>query len=111
MAVYTPIKLCQAVLTAADVTYYTVPGATSVIVKEIVLTNTTVVNVTVSVSLVPSAGSAGVGNRILEQVPVAALTTVVLSDFSEVMPTGEFISAKASAATSITMRASGVTIT
>jgi hypothetical protein len=110
MSVYAPIKLCQAVLTASDATYYTVPGSTSVIIKEITLVNTTATSATVTISIVPSAGSPAVGNRLFEQVPVSPYTTVIISDLSEVLPTGEFLSAKASAATTITMRASGVTV-
>jgi hypothetical protein len=110
VAVYAPVKLFQAVLTTSDVVLYTVAAATTVILKEIILTNTTATNATVSISIVPAAGSAAVGNRIFEQVPVAAYTTVIISDLSEVMPTDEDITAKSSAATTITMRASGVTI-
>jgi hypothetical protein len=111
VATFTPVKLTQAVLTTSDVTLYTVPGATSIILKEIILTNTTAASATVSISIVPSAGSAGVSNRIFEQVAVPAFTSVIIGDVAEVMPTGEFISAKSSAATTITIRASGVTIT
>lgn len=109
MAVLTQKKLALAVLTTADVTLYTVPAATQVIVKQIILTNTTSTNQTASVSFVPSGAAAGVANRIVEQLAVPALG-VVFIDVSQVLETGEFIAARASAATSITLRASGVTV-
>jgi hypothetical protein len=111
-ATYTPIKMCQAVLTAADVTYYTSPAAapvTSTIIKQIVLSNTTAVNVTVTINT-PAVSIAPLpANSVFTQVPVAAFTTVLI-DMSAVLSPGDYLSAKCSAATSITMRASGVTI-
>lgn len=109
MAVYTGIRLAQVVLTTADATLYTVPASTSVIVKQIILTNTTATNATVSVSLVPSGGTAGVGNRIVEQITVPAFGVTIL-DINQIIPTGAFLAAKASAATTVTLTASGVTV-
>jgi hypothetical protein len=107
---YTPVKLFLAVLTASDVAYYTVPADSAIIVKEIVLTNTTATNATASISFVPYGGAAGLSNRIFEQAPIPAFTTVVFG-LSTVMPVGEFVAAKASAATTLTMRVSAVAVT
>jgi hypothetical protein len=101
------LKLAQAVLTTSDVSLYVVPTGTTIKLTEIVLTNTTASGVTVSISLVPSGGTAGVTNRIFEQVPVAAYSTILIGDLGEVMPTGEFLAAKASVAASVNLRANG----
>lgn len=63
---------------------YTVPANTTGIIKEIILTNTTATPADISLSIVPSGGSAGLNNRIFEQKEIPAngseiiqLTTVV----------------------------------
>lgn len=105
----TPKRLASAQLTAAAVTYYTAPASTRTIVKQIILTNVTASTATVSISFVNSGGSQGTTNRIVEQVSVPAYGIVTI-DLSQVLETGDFISALASAATTINMRVSGVEV-
>lgn len=109
MATYTPVQFAQSnVASTTETTIYTVPGATSAIVKQIILANVTAVAAVFSVSLVPSGGSAGVGNRILEQLSLPANSITIL-DLMEVMDTGDFISTKQGTASAITCTVSGVT--
>lgn len=105
----TPKRLASAQLTAAAVTYYTAPASTRTIVKQIVLTNVTGTLATVSISFVNSGGTQGPTNRIVEllQVPANGVVTI---DLSQVLETGDFISALASVATAINMRISGVEV-
>jgi hypothetical protein len=98
-------------LTNAVATYYTVPDKTKTTIKKLTLTNTTGAAVTVVLYLVPRSGTAGVSNRILDTVNVPAhgsrpvdVTEVV----DHVMEQGDFIQAVASAASAITIRASGL---
>jgi hypothetical protein len=108
MTIYTPKKMGQAQLTAAEVTQYTVPGGVSAIVKSIILTNVTGGALTFTISIVPSGGTAGVTNRIVELADIDPYAVVTLDDVNQVLATGDFISAKASVAASINFRASGV---
>lgn len=111
MAVFTPKELKAGVaLTASLVTEYTVPAATTTILKEIILCNTDTVVRTVTVNIIASAGSAGVLNTILNAVSIQPNETKFLS-LSRVMPTGTFIQAVASSAAVVSFCASGVEIT
>ena len=105
----TPRRLSSAQLTTSAVTYYTAPASTRTIVKQIILTNVTATNATVSISMVNSGGSAGTTNRIVEQLTVPAYGVVTI-DVSQVLETGDFISALASAATTVNIRISGVEV-
>ena len=85
-----------------ETTLYTVPSATSAIVKQIVVCNTTGSAITFSLSLVPYGSSAGTSNRLFSSLSVAANETIFL-DVSQSMTAGDFISAYSSV--------SGVTVT
>jgi hypothetical protein len=100
-------------LTAALVTYYTVPAATSTIVKEIILCNTDVVARTVDIHFIPSAGTAAVANQILDGSNNANLQAgeTKMFNLSSVLPTGYFIQAVASSATVVSMNVSGIEVT
>lgn len=109
MAVYTPVQFAQSnVASLAETTIYTVPGATSAIVKQFILANVTALAATFSISLVPSGGAAGDGNRILKNLSLPA-TSITILDLMEVMDTGDFISTQQGTASSITCTVSGVT--
>jgi hypothetical protein len=110
VATFTPVQLGQAQLTTSYSTVYgPVPGATTVIVKEIIVCNTTGSAVVLDISYVPSGGTAGVANNILSQEQIGAYSTVAFS-FSSVLPTGATIQARASAGSALTVTASGVTV-
>ncbi len=61
----TPKQLGQAAITAGVTTLYTVPGATTTVLKSFDICNTSSTNKLVRVFLVPSAGAAGTDNAIL----------------------------------------------
>lgn len=108
---YSPTALaqnCQA--STSETTIYTVGSGLQAIVKQIVLANVTSSAAVYSVSIVPSGGTAGVTNRILEQVSIPANSTVNF-DLSQVMDTGDFISIKQGTSSACTATVSGVELT
>jgi hypothetical protein len=109
LAAYTPVQLAQAQPGTSYGTIYTVPAATTVIVKEIVACNTTGSAVVLDISYVPSGGTAGVANNIVAQEQIGAYSTVVFL-LASVLPTGAFIAARANIASALTLTASGVTV-
>ena len=90
-------------------TLYTVPASKSTIVKNIVLANTTGNESPISISVVPSGGSASPSNRILSNYAVPANGIATL-DCSIVMPTGTFLVGTNSISGAITVTISGVEI-
>jgi hypothetical protein len=106
MPVYTPKRLSQVQLTASDVTQYTA-SAVSCIIKEIVACNTTAGAVTLWVSICASGATVGDSNRVVASASIPANSTVIYT-FSQVIAASGFVSAKAGAATSITLTCSGV---
>jgi len=90
-------------------TLYTVPGAKSTIVKNIVLANTTGTESTMTISVVPSGGSASASNRILSNYAVPANGVATL-DCSIVMPTGAFLVGTNGTSGAVTVTVSGVEI-
>jgi hypothetical protein len=98
-------------LTTSPVVYYTSPVATSTLLKKLTLSNTTAGPITAQVYLVPSAGSPVAANNILPTTTVGALSTLeVYIAENQVIPTGGTLQAAASAATSLTIFASGIQI-
>lgn len=106
MATFTPKRLSQGQLTASDATQYTAT-AVSVIIKELVVCNTSGASVNLWVSFCASGATVGDSNRVLNNVPIAAGATVTFA-FAQVLAASGFISAKAGAATSLTLTVSGV---
>jgi hypothetical protein len=104
---YTPARLYQGQAPATETTLYTAGGGT--ILKEIVAVNTTGGSVALSLSLVPSGGTAGAANRLFYQLALSAGQTSVI-DLSQVMATGDFLSALAASASAVTLTISGVTL-
>ena len=97
------------VLTAdTETTLYTCPTAqtTTTVVKQIVVTNTGS-STTFALSLVPVAGTAGTANRLFSLLALAANETVIL-DVSQVMTSGDFISAKSAAGATVNVTISGI---
>lgn len=91
-----------------ETTLYTCPTAqaTTTMIKQIVVCNTGVNPITFNLSLVPFGGSASAANRLFSSLSVAANETVFL-DVSQVMTSGDFISAYSSAA-NVVVTISGV---
>ncbi len=88
---------------------YTCPAATQIIVRHVVFCNTTAGAITVSAEIVPSGGSTGAAAQILDAFSIAAHTAYVSPEFSGVvLKSGDTIQCFASAATSISMNASGI---
>ena len=110
MATITAKKFFQVQLTNAFVTEYTAPAATTSIVKEIIVCNTGTVVRQLSISAVPFGGAAGAANAIFNNLDFAPNETKQFT-LSTVLGAGDFISAKASANTDLTVTCSGVEIT
>lgn len=109
MPTYTPTRLGQAQPSTTFGTLYTVPVGRSCIVKEIVVTNVTGGQVALDVSFVASGGTAGVANAVIYNHLIDAYSTVIYT-FSQVLATGGFVSARASAGSALTVTVSGVEI-
>jgi len=88
-------------------THYTVPASTTTIVKQIALCNTSASNITIDVHLVPSGGTAGAANALVYNLAVDSLSTLFVN-VAAVMDVGDFISAKANVAASVTMHSFGI---
>lgn len=88
---------------------YTTPASTTTVAKQVVATNTTDAQLTFSLSLVPSGGTAGVTNRIADEIPVTGNNTVIL-DLYQVLGVGDFLAGLVSAA-GVVLTISGVEVT
>jgi hypothetical protein len=107
---YTPTILCPTTYPGTSgTTLYTVPAAKTTIVKNIILANTTGTEATVSLSVVPSGGSAATSNRVLSTyaVPANGISTL---DCSLVMPTAAFLFGTNTTNNAVTMTISGVEV-
>lgn len=92
---------------ATQTTQYTATNCRAIIDK-FTATNTTAGNVTISVNIVISGGSAGNSNLIVDARSIAPDETYTFPELvGQVLDSGNFISTIASAATSLTIRASG----
>ena len=92
-------------------TQYTVTNAKAIIDK-FTVTNTSAGNVTFSANLVTSGGSPGASNLIIDARSIAPDETYTCPELvGQALEAGGFISTIASAATSLTIRASGREIT
>lgn len=77
-----PQILCSTrIASTAETTVYTVPGSTGAVIKHGTLCNTTGAAVTVSLSLVPSGGTAGATNRVISSFSLPANDTQPLRDY------------------------------
>jgi hypothetical protein len=95
----------------AQTTQYTAVNCRTIIDK-FTVTNTSASNVTISVNLVPASGTASAANLILDARAVAPDETYVCPELvGQVLEPSSFISTIASAATSLTICASGREIT
>jgi P pilus assembly chaperone PapD len=91
----------------AQTSQYTATSVRAIIDKATV-TNTSGSNVTLSVNLVTSGGSAGASNLIIDAQTIVPDETYLCPELiGHVLEAGSFISTIAGAATSLTMRVSG----
>jgi hypothetical protein len=92
-------------------TQYTAVNCKTIIDK-FTVTNTSANNVTINVNLVATGGSPGASNLIVDSRAIAPDETYTFPELvGQVLEPGSFISTIASAATSLTLRASGREIT
>lgn len=104
-----PQVLVSQQLAATETTQYTGPANSAVKIATAVLTNTSGAAVTVSVSVLKSGQTADGTHRVLSGYSLPAGDSTVLSELAGVfLGPGDFISAIASAATSVTLVVSGV---
>jgi hypothetical protein len=98
-------------LEATQTTQYTATNCRAIIDK-CTVTNTNTSNITVSVNLVTSGGTAGVSNLIVDSRSIVPDETYTFPELvGQVLEASSFISTIASSATSLTMRVSGREIT
>lgn len=95
----------------SQTTQYTAINARALIDK-FTATNTSAANVTISVNLVTTGGTAGASNLIVDTRSIAPDETYTFPELvGQALEAGGFISTIASAATALTIRASGREIT
>ena len=95
-------------LTAAAAGYYTVPAATTTIVKEIEICNTDYVTHSFTLYMLPTAGTTpGVSNTMFSSVTMQPNETKIFG-LTRVLTAGNTISAFASQAGVVAINASGV---
>lgn len=95
----------------SQTTQYTATNARALIDK-FTATNTSASNVTIGVNLVTSGGTAGASNLIVDTRSIAPDETYTFPELvGQALEAGGFISTIASAATALTIRASGREIT
>ena len=92
----------------ANTVLYTAPANTRTIIDKMTVTNTTGGALTVTVFLVPSGGAANAGTTVISAQSVASNSTILCSEVvGHILNPGDAIVAIASAAASLTGRASG----
>ena len=95
-------------LTAAAVVYYTAPALTTAEVTAATATNVTATTQTLSVSMVPSGGTVGVTNIVVQLRSVPANSSIQLWELiAQKLPPGATIQAQASAAGAINLTIGG----
>lgn len=98
----------SALLTSGETTVYTVPSNKAAKILKGVIANTSAAAVTVSVSVVPSGGTAGSANRVLTGFSLAAGDSTVLTELEGIeLGQNDFISVNASAGSAIAVTLSG----
>lgn len=109
MAVFTAKKFYIGQPGTTATTLYTSPASTKAIIKYIKICNTTANDATITISIVPSGGSASASNRIFSTFTIKPYDTVPL-DTGDVLETGDFISALQGTSGAITIMISGVEV-
>jgi len=106
-AVYRPITMGQAVLTASPAVAYTVPTGKMAVVQQVAVANADPGIVSVFVGLVPRGGVSGLDNRLVHDVDVAPKGALSV-DINQVLEAGDMMVGHASAAGALTMTVGGV---
>lgn len=96
-----------ALLTGVIATYYTVPAATTTIVKQFTLRNTTTAPVLVYVYLVPSGGSVSVTTEVFKNYVAPESSVSLLDYFNSTLSAGATIQAYADTASAVNLFVSG----
>lgn len=110
MATISPANLGAGTLTAAAAAYVTAAANTTVIIKNATFTNTNAAARTITVHRVPSAGAAGLGNRIISAFSLSAGQAYVAPECANlVLAPGETLQALASVAGDVNIAVSGFT--
>lgn len=106
----TAISLVQGVqLPNAVASQYLAPANSKVIIRHVTFTNTTAGAITVTAYVVPNGGSPGAASTVMSAQSVAGNATYVSPELSGiVLNAGDTLQCFASAATSISMNASGI---
>lgn len=111
MAVQVKVLIPPKQAEAVQTTQYTAVNAKA-IVDKFTVTNTTTNNVTISVNLVTSGGTASASNLVVDTRGVAPDETYTCPELvGQVLEPGSFISTIASTGSALTIRASGREIT
>ena len=108
----TPKPLLDPALVAnSTTTYYTVPTATTTIIKHLALHNTSASPVQVTVYLVESGGTAGASNQIFKKTIASLESYPVYSALNATLEAGATIQAIAGTASAVSLHASGNEVT
>lgn len=103
------------VLTASAATYYTAPASSNgyTVVTSLIICNTDAAARTFTLYAIAEGGSAATGNKIMDEVTIAANTTYIigLEQGMLVLPSGSFIQALADSANVVTITAAGIELT
>lgn len=107
---YTPKRLVQTrPASTAETTIFTATAKT--IIKEILIAGTVTYDQTISMSLVPSGGAAGVANRIFRDMVIIGSVGPIVIPLATVMAVGDFLSVQVSDSNSLVLTISGVEFT
>ena len=92
----------------AETTQYTCPTSTRTIIDKLTATNTTGTAATITVKIIPAAGSAGASNTVVSAQSVAPGVTYLCPEVTgHILEAGEIVSTLAGTASAITIRMSG----
>jgi hypothetical protein len=95
-----------------NTTEYTAPALTRTIIDKFTATNNDASARTISIYIVPSAGSADGSNRIIKDLSIAAGVTADISEMqNQILATGDFVVCAASVTSQVTIRMSGREVT
>jgi hypothetical protein len=100
-----PVRLCQAALTATAAVLYTAPAGIRTYLKQIDVANTTNGSLDLNIHIVPTRTAVGTANAIVYTVAVAQHTSYQWRGV-QIMNAGDTLQAKGSA-TGLTLTASG----
>jgi hypothetical protein len=91
-------------------TLYTVPASTTAVVQTVTLCNTSASAITISLYRVPSGGTAGVANQVINSYSLAANETRFLDELRWGLSAGTMIQASAQIANVVTIFLDGVEV-